>query len=301
MGFLMVNVTEHPVIVDGVRLDTLAWGIEAAKYSVGGLRDADLALPGVDGVVPSLYDPREPGRLVLSMFVQGTDADGTVPTGADRVAVLRENLDTLLGLFGRTDRLLEVREVIDTTKAGDAGQRIAWCKVQDSMEPDMEPGTVARFKVSMTIPAAYWRSAEHPTWTQPAVVIGDDYTVDTLTGSSGPILDAVVVLTGPIAGPSITDVATGHTVSLGASLAAGESWRVNVATWETRTGTLGVGSADTTGTSRAGVTETVGALPHLLPLRPVPVAGQRVVRVRVGGSGATADTTLSIKARRTYL
>lgn len=320
----MTYTTSHPISVDGVRLDTLAWGIEAATYSTGGLRTGDVELPGVDGVLPSMYDAREPGMLSLSMFVKGTDEDGLVPYG-DSVQMLRRNLDALLRLFGQTARLLDVREVINADAPDGDGTRQALAKVQDAIAPTLEPGQVARFTVNLAIPSAYWRSVEPVEWRRGGTAHGPldsgaAYTIVDLDGTTAPITDAILVLTGPAVNPRITDLASGQYVELQGTLTAGEAWRINVSTWETRTGQLTLDSDDGDGFSAAGRTEAMGETPYLLPLRadrPAPgamgliVPGSTIlgvgqppmgtVRLAVSASGLTLDSSLTVRARKTYL
>lgn len=298
----MVNFSAHPISVDGIRLDTLAWGIETQTYSTGGLVAGDLALPGLDGTVPSMLDARSPSLLTIGMVVRGADADGRVPAGKTAVQTLRENLDTLLALFGQTHRLLDVREVVDPAASGTVGTRQAMAKVVDAFAPELSTGLSARMTVNLTIPGVYWRDVATQDWAQTAVKVATDYTIPVLARGSGPVLDAIVALTGPINDPAIVDVTSGHKVRLPGPLPAGQTWRLNVGTWESRTGTgLALASADTAGTSRAGDTETVGLAPYLLPLRPSVVAGIPQTRVRLEGTGLTTATTLRTRTRRAYL
>lgn len=298
----MTNVSDYPITVDGIRLDTLAWGLEASTRSLGALRSGDTLLAGLDGVVPSVNDAREPSTLALSMFVRGTDADGLVPVGRDAQAVYQENLDALLHLFAKSGTLLDLRMVMDADNTPGA-DRQAYGKVQDSIAPTDQPGDVGRLSVVVAIPGVTWRDLTSATWTQAAVVSGTTYEVATLAGSSGPVDDAVINLVGPFnAGAKITDPATGAFVRLNEGVAAGSAWRVNVDTWESRVGVgLTVNSADTAGTDKSGVTDQGGGYPRLLRLNPRLDAGTRKVKVKVEGAGFTAATTVSVKARRAFL
>lgn len=307
----MTYLSQHPITVDGVRLDTLAWGIEASGLRLGGPRSADQVLAGLDGVVASTMDAREPSTYSLGMFVRGTDEDGTVPAGRDGWAVVRANLDHLLHVFGRNDTLLDVHEVVEAVTAPGVvvgalpgTERQFYAKVQDAIEPILEPGAVARFSVVLTNPGCYWRDVNSQDWSQAGVVSGTTYQVTTLDGSSAPVDDAVLLLTGPAnAGTAIYDDASGAFVRLNVALAAGTQWRVNVGTWASRTGALTLGSADTTGTDQTANTDQGGAYPRLLRLVPKRTAGAttRTIKVRVVGGGFTAATALSIRSRRAYL
>ena len=298
----MTNVSDYPITVDGIRLDTLAKGIEATTRTLGAVRGTDTLLAGLDGVVASTNDPRDPSTLALSMFVRGTDDDGLVPLGRDAQAVYQENLDALLHLFGKSGTLLDVRMVMDADNTPGA-DRQAYAKVQDSIAPEDHPGDVGRLSVVLTIPSVTWRSLTPETWSQAAVVTGTTYEVTTLAGSSGPVDDAVITLAGPFdTGTKVVDPATGAFVRLNEAVAAGNVWRVNVDTWESRVGAgLTVDSADTAGTDKAGVTDQGGGYPRLLRLNPRLDAGARKVKVQVVGTGFTAATTISTKTRRAYL
>ena len=306
----MTYVSDHPLSVDGVRLDTLAWGIQASELKVGGLRAADDVLAGLDGEAASLNDAREPSTLTLSMFVRGTDEDGTVPADQDAQSQLRENLDTLLHLFAQSGRLIEVRETVGASLVSadvepdlDAAERSFYAKVADSIAPATEVGAVARFTVALRNPGCYWRDPAPADWTRTAPTTGTVYDVDTLTGSSAPVDDAVLLLAGPTTGPAtITDPATGAFVRLNEPVPAGSAWRVNVDTWETRVGPgLTLDSPDTAGTNRDAVTDQGGGYPRFLRLNPRRTGGARRVQISVTAAGMTAATALSIRARRAYL
>lgn len=303
-------VSDHPITVDGVRLDTLGYGIESATLTIGGLRSGDQVLAGMDGVVASLEDPRDPTLYSLSLFVRGSDEDGLVPADRSQWGLLRQNVDMLLALFGRTDALLDVREVVlgdpvttDVEDALEGPQRQAWAKVSDTLAPEFQPGAVARFTVVLTLPAVFWQDVDAQTWTQAAVVSGTSYAVGTLDGSSAPISDAVVCVTGPATSPVVvSDANTGAFVRLNADIPAGETWRVDTATWESRMDAgLTPDSAPTDGVDMAAVTDSGGRYPSLLRLTPRPENGTRRVKVAVTAAGLTAASTLTLAARRKYL
>lgn len=191
----------------------------------------------------------------------------------------------------------------DSTSTRDSSDLQAWAKVQDAITPEDHPGDVGRLGAVLMVPGVYWRSVLALTWSQAAVNPGTAYEVASLQGSSAPVDDAVVCLTGPAnAGAQVIDDATGSFVRLNEAIPAGSTWRVNVATWESRMGVgLTVASADTDGTDKSGVTDQGGLYPRLLRLNPRLSAGARRVKVRTAGGGFTAATTLTIKARRAHL
>jgi len=296
----MVNTSTRPITVDGVRLDTLAWNISKITRQVASRRAADYEVPGLDGVVASLNDPLDPITFGLELFVMGTDADGAVPV-AGRADTFRANLDELVHLFGKRHALLDLRE---TVSAG--VERQAMAKVVDSISPEVNlPGSAGSFTVGLVIPSGMWQDPATQDWASAAISSDAVRTqeVTTLRGSTERVTDATLLVRGPITSPRLSDPATGAYVQLNRALSATEFWRVNVATWASRYGTgLGLGSADTTGTDAQPLTQYGGTRNqvHFLPLVPVRDTGERRVKVRLDGTGVTANTMVSVRARRKY-
>lgn len=183
--------------------------------------------------------------------------------------------------------------------------RRAMAKVTGSIQPDMNAvGSSGQFTVGLTIPAGVWEDAATQDWTSDQITSGVAQEVTTLRGATERIQDAVILVQGPATNPRLTDPATGAYVELQATLSASQFWRVNVGTWATRYGaSLGLGSADTTGTdgqavTRYGGTENQAAF---LPLTPVRDTDQRRVKIALSAtSGITTATRVSVRARRKY-
>lgn len=190
-----------------------------------------------------------------------------------------------------------------TTSATSSSDVQATAKVVDSVTPEDAPGDYGRLTVALKLPGVYWRSVLPLTWTSGALTSGLWMDVPTLEGSSAPIDDAVIVVTGPAnAGVQVYDVATLTYVRLNEAIPAGQAWRINCDTWESRVGVgLTVDSADSAGTDKSGVTDQAGLYPRLLRLNPRLVGAVRKVRATVVGAGFTSATTLTIKARRAHL
>lgn len=295
----MVNLAQYPIIVDGVRLDTLAYGVTEHRPQVAATRPSDLIIPGADGVDPSLWDDTEPAYYGLTIHVRGRDDDGNLPGGQTSPLVLERNLDEILHLFrGSPHRLKDVRRQV----AEDGTQRRALVKVQDVIEPEVSDLS-ASVAVSMMIPSGVWEDVATADWSGTAgAASGTDQVITPLAGATAPIHDAILLVEGPAANPVLTDPYTGATVTLGYSLAAGEFWRLNVGTWSSRTGTLTLASTDADGVDRAGVTFPSAGTARFLTLTPERTARDaRRVRVRLSGSGFTAATRVSARARRKYL
>lgn len=293
----MTYTSDRPITVDGVRLDTLAYNITSINRSVAGRRAADQEVPGVDGNLPSLNDNLEPGNLGLEMFVRGTDEDGVKP-GDSRTAFWN-NLESLVHLFGKRHALLEIQE-----QPSPGVYRRAWAKVLDTIEPDMGASDdVAVFTVGMLLPYGVWEDLATADWTGTNYVTTPTQEVTTLQGSSERITDAILLVKGPATNPRVTDPNTGAYVQLNAALSAADYWRVNVATWSSRTGALGLGSSDATGTDRSAVTQFGGTRNQaaFLPMVPVRAGTLRKVSLTLTATATlTNAATLSVRARRKY-
>jgi len=297
----MVNTSTRPITVDGVRLDTLAWNISKISRQVASRRSADYEVPGVDGVVASLNDPLEAVTFGLEVFVMGTDADGSVPP-AGRADTFRANLDELVHLFGKRHELLDLRETVAT-----GVERQALAKVVDSIAPEVNlPGSAGSFTVGLTIPAGMWQDVDTQDWAGVAgTASGTNQEVLTLRGATERITDAIFLVKGPVTNPRLRDPVTGAYVQLNRALSSTEFWRVNVATWASRYGTgLTLGSADTAGTDAQALTQYGGTRNqvHFLPLVPARNATGTVrwTRVSLTGTGMTAASQVSVRARRKF-
>jgi len=295
----MPQFSAHPITVDGVALDGWAWGVTAKVKTRPALRPADVQISGVDGLTPSLDDDFAESLVTLTMYVRGSDEDGYVPPGAAALAQCKANLDTLLAVFSKTYALLDIQENAD----GVGGLRRIYGKVIQPIEPDLKAGALAELKVQVMAPFSFWEDLEPADWTQTAVTSGSVYEVTTLQGSTAPISDAVFLFTGPGTNVELSDFNTHDYCRLNYALAAGQSWRMNSATWASQYGTLTLGSADTVGTSADAITVEGGGSARFLRLTPVLdlVSGLRKVRVSVTGSGFTSASTLKIRARRKYV
>jgi hypothetical protein len=294
----MTTTAARYVTVDGVRLDTLAWNIEAISRAVSSRRSGDFTVPNLDGSIPTLNDALEPTTYGLQMWLRGTDVDGVTP-GVGSITTLRNNLDELLHLFGKRHALLEVREQVD---AGGTERR-AWAKVTDTIEPDLGgAGNSGRFMVGMVLPYGVWEDVNTTDLTLAAPVTAAEVT--SLQGATERVNDAIFLVEGPATTPRITDPATGMYVELGVALTAGQFWRFNSATWASRYGAgLSLGSADTAGTDGTAVTATGGpSRAYGLPVVPIRDTALRRARLTLtAASGIVNGTTkLSTRTRRKY-
>ena len=166
---------------------------------------------------------------------------------------------------------------------------------------DYWPGQAAVFTVTLALPTVFLRG---PVGTSAAVPFVSDRTIEVphLGVSSGPVTDAVIRVSGPVAVVSVTDVVTGTGLSVsGAGLASGSylyldagrlrAWRTtNSAAW-TPSGTDVSSRLDY---PAAGVLQVWARMRGVDP-------GNRVAAVRVTGTGRAQTTTVAVRAAPSYL
>lgn len=181
-------------------------------------------------------------------------------------------------------------------------RRRALAKVSAAIAPDENStGSQGTFSVALTVPSGVWEDELSSDFTKTGTSqVASEVT--TLTGATERVNDAIILVTGPVNTPRVTDPATGMWVELTGNLSAGQFWRINSATWASRTGAgLSLSSPDTTGTDSSAVTVVGGpSRPYVLPLVPIRDTGARRVRVTLSGTSMTAATAISIRARRKY-
>lgn len=293
----MVNTSRWPVTVDGVRLDTMAWNIETRQG-----RDLEAPISGEniesgmrDGNIWVPHKKRGPGRLVLSMWVGGTDEDGAVPVSNDDYEKYTENLDALKKMFGVTHRLLDVRLQMDA-----AGTKIrqALCEKGAIITPEMYASYpyTAKFTVELNIPGAFLQSVTDANFDSGlALAANTDLPLPAFAAGTAPMRDMWMVLDGPAINPKLID-RNGHWIQLNSAVASGSQWVVNTMTWTSK---VGIGIAFTTGGTDAYANTVFagGHSPSMFGLTADPAGPQ----VRIEGSGFGANTRLRLRGKVKYL
>ncbi|WP_424183858.1 hypothetical protein ACOBQX_18025 [Actinokineospora sp. G85] len=284
--------------VDGVPLDHPAgcWKLLAATQvrPLPGARAASVAVPGRPGELPLVGADVEATTVGLTLGITGVSPDG-VNQGA---AGLDANLAALYGVFGVRHRLLDVR----FTPAPGVAEVAAEATVTAASEPQVWIGAArARLAVVLRIPGAYWRDVAPSTWS--TTTLGVPVRVSTLDGSSAPVLDAVLRITGPVTGLRITDTATGGWVSYPLTLAAGRALRVHCGRMDAHEGASIAWDGTSANATGRITTGGPGSGFRFLALTPQAVtsAHDRGVQVLVEGTATTDATLVELRARRAYL
>ncbi|SDL73045.1 hypothetical protein SAMN05421874_12820 [Nonomuraea maritima] len=288
--------------LDGVPLDHPAgcWKLKRGtqRRPLPGARAVRVSVTGRAGELPIVGLDHEATSFSLTFAVTGA-----TPSGADGgYAQMETNLEALTALLGVRNRLMSLRY-----EAGPIA-RIADVTITAASEPEIWVGAArARLTVVVEVPGVYWRDETLSTWSGSANTV--DQVVTTLAGSTAPITDALIRVTGPATNPTIRDVASGGTVALttfGANTISAGQWLVVDAqamraalvttdTWELTGGT------DRTGVMVVSGPGSANRWLHLTPAMAVGDPFSRAVVVSCTATSTTSASRLEIRARRSYL
>ncbi|MFE3461376.1 hypothetical protein ACFXKD_27850 [Nocardiopsis aegyptia] len=287
--------------LDGVALNDPAdrWFLDGGAFQVPplpGARAVDVAVPGVHGVLPVAGLDLESTVLGGQLIITDTTPGGV--SGGPRQ--LQDNLASVYALLGGRERMLDLRYHLD-----EATVRQADALMIASTTPDLLTTTTARLALLLQVPGALWRDTDTSTW-GPATLatLAAAAEVDTLTGSTGPITDAIIRIRGTASQPSVTDTGTGGTVTYTGSLTSGQrllldcarmrAARVSTDTWDLSAGTDVTGAIAATG-PRSG-SRWLHLAPQIIGADPA----IRQIRITAAAASQTG-ATVEIRARRAYL
>ena len=217
----MTALTPRTIIVDGIRLDNYAHTITTRNGwdSSAGLVGENTRVPGRDGEIWRAKD-YGPGRMVLDLFIGGTDADGAVPAGSTEEKTLRNNIDKLMGIFGRRSGLLTVDKEME-----DGSVRRNFGEVGVVIAPEYFDGNpIALLVVELTFPDPLWKATSNTTSNGAG-------SLTAFTGITAPVSDAVITVTGPASNPRLTDVVSGAWIQYNGTVSAGQTWVINCGTF----------------------------------------------------------------------
>ncbi|MFG2076983.1 hypothetical protein [Nonomuraea maritima] len=284
-------------LLDGVALDHPAgcWRLKKGtkRRPLPGLRQVEVKVPGRAGELPILGLDHETTTMPLVLTVYGRTPSGA-PGGYEQ---MEHNLEALGAVLGVKHRLMKLTFVAGTVV------RQADVILDGISEPEINTdAAMARLTAVMRIPGVYWRDLFDTTWS--GAVNAADQLVTTLAGSTAPITDAVVRVTGPAVNPAVTDVATGGTVSRSSGLSAGQRLLIDCGqmrarlvttdTWDMTAGT------DVTGQIAATGPGSAFRWLHLTPSVAVGDPHSRAVLVTAAATSTTAASKLEIRARRSF-
>lgn len=304
----MVYTSPNPIVVvngsNTVRLDTLAYNIETRTGVASGLtatRSGAVEVAGRSGTFYRSGAKREESPITLKMWVSDDDVNGQPQSGYQS---WRQNIDTLNRLFDTSTRQVEIREYvtsIGTPNASLTGKpyRRAFCEVRIAIEPDMDDQWYGPYVVQLINNDTFWEDSALTTFVSPTGTTAvATHSITALQGSTAPIEDALITVTGPITNPTLTCPETGSTLRHTGAVAAGQQWSVNTKTYQSAKGTnieSAIFAGNNAGTSVTSTTVYNG--PHTPTM--FPIAGSPP-QVQLSGSGSGTGTNLKIVARKKY-
>jgi hypothetical protein len=207
--------------VNGTTLDSLVWNIRflGDRMATAGRRGANLETAGLDGARWRADKPLAELAVNLSMWLVGSNTDGTLPGNPTLKAAMRTRYDQLLRLMGQAEQLVEVRD----TETG----RRCFAEIQAALTPaTMAGGSRAEVVFPLVIPAGCWEDTT--AFATTPVVFGASTAV-TVTGAGGgtlPLTGMTIKLTPPGRNIRIT-TASGKWVQFNGDLPAGaDTWLV---------------------------------------------------------------------------
>ncbi|WP_424533627.1 hypothetical protein ACOZ38_25160 [Sphaerisporangium viridialbum] len=284
--------------LDGVPLDHPAgcWTLKKGtqRRPLPGARAVKVSVPGRSGELPVVGLDLEATSLGLAFVVTGATPSG-VDGGYEQ---MERNLEALGAVLGVRHRLMSLKY-----QAGSI-VRVADVTVTSASEPEISTGAArARLTALVEVPGVFWRDESESTWLGSANTLGQ--VVTTLAGSTGPITDALLRVTGPAVDVSIGDIATGGWVLRPGGLVAGQRLLIDcgqmrAAIVTSNTWDLAAGS-DATGTIDAIGPGSAFRWLHLTPAVAVGDPHSRAVLVSSSATSLTGGSKLEIQARRSYL
>lgn len=266
-------------IVDGVNLSTVAYDIVS--------RDGMDTVPAVTGSnVATAQSHGErwvrkyytAARKTLIMWVSSRDRS-TGAEGAtldDKRKNLDANIDYLMLLFGRRNKLLTVQRTLS-----DGSVRVAQAEVVAAIDPTSIGMANSRFAVEMSIPEGFWRDAADSTLLSSAP--GSNLVVGGAAGATAPMQDLEYRITGPATNPRITDDESGSYFQYNGTVAAGSTLYVYNKTMTISNGTL-------SNMVHVGETNWVTLYPSI-----------DGITLSFTASSTTAATKLDVVGRRAFL
>lgn len=293
--------------IDGVSLNDPKgrWFTErtAKRRGVPARRSRRVVIPGRNGNIFIPDDDYEDGTVAIVLIVQEFDENG-IPGGAAQAAI---NLETVLEIVGQNQRMVNVVENLGTYS------RKTQAEISTSIDGSHIGSGLKAYRVPilLSVPGSFWKDgAATPNFTAPVVNGSNTVVVDTLEGSTAPIREGVIRLTGPIdsqmAVRAITRDSNLSTVAVAdavfnSGLAAGQYLYIDLKTFTARRST----SATAWTTGGTDVTEFLdyeksGPL-QLLPTRFATGSTKREVRITVVAAGTSSTSEIEIRAERTYL
>jgi hypothetical protein len=276
------------ILAGALCLNTLAWNIstKTGRMTVPAFRGANLLIPGISGKQYVPNKPLDTGLLTLSMWILGSNPDGTVPRHqSEQLRQFERNLTRLLQSVAKHHEVVTISEwgadgTVRTTSGelqgtSDISSMMAGARGEVSLVFDVIPGTWQDWLASTNagVAGTHWSN--------------DVLTMPLLTGGTSPIGDGVVTVYGPIANPRVETPQNGVWVQLNDTLANGDTWVVDSGAY----------------TSKKNGVSNLGNVTHSNPTFMLIPPGELLAAptLKLSGTGTGAATNMQLVARRKHL
>lgn len=273
--------------VDGVDVQSMAFGIETVDSQPPTLKGDHLALSGANGVIPQFNRAYEPGSVALKMWVLGCEVDGTVPgLRSGRRQLFERNLRMLLRLFGYQGNVVTLKKTIYGDSLDSAPITVtARAIVSEVANIDTQMARQrATVSVALTLVDSFWSDAAVTTDTTGASATVPK-TLNLTDVGTAPVDDAVIKITGPITSPRVTCPASGSWIQYNGTVSAGQTLTI-----DSKAGTAFLG----TNSVLSNVTHGGTAKFMVIPPRNQGTVTDTGFQTALALSGSSAGTTTSM-------
>ena len=273
---------------DGVELTTYGYNITSFAYVAPTLKGTSLTLPMRSGSLPRYNRSYEPGEFGLSMWVLGAEPDGDVPASWTlQRGQFETNLRLLMSVLCKQSAPINFSKTLHDSSV--ITSRATPTPETASMETQM--GRL-RGEVTFTFELmdSFWTETTQRTSTATAgATLPKTLALTAYSGSTAPLEDAVVTVSGPITNPRVTDAESGSWVQYTGSVPNGQNWVVDCGLFTSKVNGVSV----RTSTSHGGH-------PRFLYIPPR-YGTTAIPSLQLTGSAGGAATNLSVAYKRKFL
>ena len=287
----------EPWLVDGMDIQSMAFGVETADATPPDLRGSHLSIPGMNGVYAQYNRSYEPGTIALKMWVLGCDVDGTLPgIRSARRQMFERNVRMLFRLFGYQGNTVTLSKTIYGDYEGATPIKVKARAIIDGFTSldTMAARQRAELTVTMTLVDSFWSDVNTTTdstgasATMPKTLALSDV-------GTAPVDDSTITITGPITAPRVTCPASGSWIQYTGSVAAGQTLVIDT----------GAGTAKLNGNTSVLSSVTHGGTARfmVIPPRNSSLTGDTgfQTNLTLTGTGASSATKFSVAYNRKHL
>ena len=287
----------EPWLVDGMDIQSMAFGVETVDVTPPDLRGSHLSIPGMNGVYAQYNRSYEPGTIALKMWVLGCDVDGTLPgIRSSRRQMFERNVRMLFRLFGYQGNTVTLSKTIYGDYEGATPTTVKARAIIDGFTSldTMAARQRAELTVTMTLVDSFWSDVNTTTDSTDASATMPKPLALSDVGTA-PVDDSIITITGPITAPRVTCPASGSWIQYTGSVAAGQTLVIDT----------GAGTAKLNGNTSVLSSVTHGGTARfmVIPPRNSSLTGDTgfQTNLTLTGTGASSATKFSVAYNRKHL